>query len=240
MKQTSLSFALLLLAIACDGPSRMRTASNYASLGSVGTTTTTGTATGGTTTGTTTTGTTTTGGTTAVTAGFESCNTTASYSHSGIGNISICQSSSNELHFRMGFTTTDQSDGTCLVPLYKDGSGNSSYLGSAQCIKHNAGQVSYGFLQKTRAGYTGYPVNGVMVIKYSGTTPFFQCMQAYDINYQSCRVATCQSAYGYNAVLYNQCLASLITSCDTSAKTYMSNVCSTFKSSYPYIDIRTK
>lgn len=140
----------------------------------------------------------------------------------------------------MGFTVTDQTDGTCLVPLYKDAAGNSVYLGNAQCTKHNAGQVSYGYLQKTRNGYTGYPVNGVMVLKYSGTAAFFQCMQAYEINYNACKVSTCQAAYGANPTLYTQCMNSLITNCDTAAKQYMANVCTAFRNSYPYIDIRTK
>jgi len=248
MKLTSLYLVALFTLVACDGPTRIRpsavTGNNVVVPTTTAGATTTVSTSGGTTLVATTTGSSTgsTTGTTngTVTAGFESCNTTADKFHAGIGNISICQSSSNELHFRMGFTVTDQTDGTCLVPLYKDTAGNSVYLGSAQCTKHNASQISYGYLQKTRSGYTGYPVNGVMVIKYSGTSAFFQCMQAYDINYNSCKVSTCQAAYGNNASLYAQCMNSLITSCDTNAKTYMANVCTAFKNSYPYIDIRTK
>ena len=248
MKFVTLQLAVLLTIVACDGPTRIRPSAVTSN--NVGTTTTgTGTPTppttpapvvpGGTAT---TTGSSTGGSTpgTTVQPGFESCNTNADKFHAGIGNISICQSTTNELHIRMGFTTTDQSDGTCLVPLYKDSAGNSVYLGSAQCTKHNAGQISYGYVQKTRSGYTNYPVNGVMVLKYSGTTAFFQCMQAYDINYQSCKVSTCQAAYGANAQLYAQCMNSLLTSCDNAAKQYMANVCTAFRNSYPYIDIRTK
>lgn len=243
MKLTSIILLMLTLAVACDGPTRIRTSGTTANFSEApkdddksGTnTTTTGSSSGGTTTGSS------TGGT--VQAGFESCNTNATQYHPGIGYVSICQSVSNELHFRMGFTTTDQTDGTCLVPLYKDASGNSTYLGTAQCTKHNADQVSYGFLSKNRNGYAGYPVNGVMVLKYSGTNAFFQCMQAYDINYQSC-VASCQMSYGYNPAYYNLCVSGNGTSanpgCDAKAKSYMANVCTAFKNSYPYIDIRTK
>lgn len=240
MKQTSIILFILALAVACDGPTRIRqgavtsefsTAPDDSDKSGNSTTTTTGASSGGSTTGST------TGGN--VQAGFENCNTNPTRYHPGIGYVSICQSATNELYFRMGFTTTDQTDGTCIVPLYKDSAGNSTYLGTAQCTKHNDGQVSYGYISKNRNGYAGYPVNGVMVLKYSGTNAFFQCMQAYDINYQACKVSSCQS-YASNPSLYNQCINSFISTCDSSAKSYMSNVCTAFRNSYPYIDIRTK
>lgn len=231
----ALTFALTLLA-ACDGPSRVRTPSgNFEN--AVGTS-------GATTTGS-------SGGTTSVDgstgaksneqlpAGYESCNTTPNYYHAGIGYVSVCQNSGNELQFRMGFSTTDQTDGTCIVPMYKDSAGNSAYVGNAQCTKHNANQVVYGTLTKNRSGYTQYPVNGVMVIKYSGTNSFFQCMNAYGTSYESCRAAAC-APYSGNGAYYQSCMAASNAACDASARNYMTSVCNTFKGSSPYIDIRTK
>ncbi len=232
MVRTSLFMsAALLLATACDGPTRVRTTgavSNAAS--SEGTTSSSN---GGTTAGY-------VGGTTSGTsngqlpAGFESCNTNPSHYHPGIGYMSVCQSSQNELSFRLSFTTTDQSDGTCIVPLYKDSSGNSAYVGHAKCTKHNENQVVFGTVVKDRAGYTGHPVNGVMVVKYSGTTAFFQCMNAYGLNNQAC-LSSC-APYQGNAQAYQACAYT----CDSNAKTYMANVCANFKANTPYIDIRTR
>lgn len=229
---------LLLFAVACDGPSRIRSTSTGVSLSGVQTGSTNGTGSSG---GDTTTTTTTTTGT-SLPAGFTACNTSAQYSQTSLGAFSVCQSSANELYFRVGYTTTDQTDGTCIVPMYRDSSGNSTYLGSPQCTKHNAGQVVYGYVSKNRAGYSSYPVNSVMLMKYSSTTAFNQCMQAYDTSYASCKTSTCAQAYGFNASLYQQCLASTspITTCDDNAKRYMNSVCTTFKSGYAYIQITTK
>ena len=240
MKLLPAYLALILVSLAgCDGPTRIRSPTTSASLRTG--TPTSGTTSSGTTGGTDTTTTTgtTTGTTTTLPAGFESCNTNASYYNATIGYVSLCQSATNELSFRVGYTVTDQSDGTCIVPMFKDTSGNSTYLGSAQCTKHNANQVVYGNVSKNRTGHSSYPVNSVMVLKYSGTTAFNQCMQAYDIKYAACRASAC-APYSYNATLYNQCLINASATCDSEAKKYMTSACNSFKASTPYIQITTK
>ncbi len=220
----------LLVLVACDGPTRMREGASIANSASVGedNTGTPGTPTTPTTPPATTPGTT--------PAEFTNCGADKIYSHASLGQIKICQSSANELYFRVEYTTTvtSQADATCIVPLYKDASNNSTWLGAAQCTIHSANQVTYGYVSKSRSGYTQYPVNGVMVMKYSATNAFFQCMNGYATNYQAC-APNC-APYGSNPSYYQQCLAS----CGTQATNYMNSMCNTFRSGYAYIDIRTR
>jgi hypothetical protein len=222
--------SISLVLTACDAPQQRRLAGTYNNNplttnsgqgdGTVGFGTTTGSS--GTTTGTA------TGSTTGTTTGQTiNCASNALAFHAGIGNVEVCQDASNEVYFKLGFSVTDQADGTCIVPMYKDGTGNSTYLGSAQCTKHNQGQVVFGNVSKNRNGYAGYPINSVMVLKYSGTGAFFQCMNAYGSAFNSC-----MSQYGGNAFYQSYC--------DTQAKTYMANLCNTFKSNYPYSQVNTR
>ena len=234
MKPVLLSVALMFALTACDAPQRVRTpgttydsnlntsgnSSNFTSSGSSGSTT-------GSTTGTTTTTTGSTSGGTTTSGQSISCIKTVTAYHAGLGNVDVCQDSANEVYFKMTFSTTDQSDGTCLVPMYKDGSGNSTYLGSAQCTKHNQGDSLYGNLNKNRSGYSGYQINSVMVLKYSGTNAFFQCMNAYGSYYQSC-----MSSYLNNPYYQSYC--------NSQATSYMTNMCNTFKSNYPYSQVSTR
>jgi hypothetical protein len=227
----SLVLLPLLILTSCDGPSRMRESASIqgSSLGAPTTPTTSTTGTGtGTTTGTT------TGSSTP--AGFENCGADKIFSHAVLGQVKVCQNSGNELYFRVEYSkaVTTQADATCIVPLYKDSNNNSTWLGAAQCTIHSAGQVSYGYVSKSRSGYTQYPVNGVMVMKYSATNAFFQCMNGYATSYQAC-APNC-APYGNNPTTYQQCLSA----CGTQATNYMSSMCSTFRSGYAYIDIRTK
>jgi hypothetical protein len=234
--KTLLLTALTLAAITgCDAPQRVRTSGESFS-GSVDTSgngtgnfgNTTGTSTGGSTTGGSTTGGT-TGSTTGGTTGGQNinCIKTVTAYHAGLGNVDVCQDSANEVYFKLTFSTTDQMDGTCVVPMYKDASANSTYLGSAQCTKHNQGQVVFGNLNKNRNGYSGYQINSVMVIKYSGSTAFFQCMNGYGSYYQSC-----MSSYLNNPFYQNYC--------NSQATTYMTNLCNTFKTNYPYSQVSTR
>jgi hypothetical protein len=229
MKPTLLSLALLILATACDAPQQRRLSGTFdnssTSTGAVEGTngfttnpTTTGGATAGTTTGST------TGSTTGQTI---KCIKNVVAFHAGLGNVDVCEDSANEVSFKLGFSTTDQSDGTCIVPMYKDTAGNSTYLGTAQCTKHNQGQIVYGNVSKNRSGYAGYQINSVMVLKYSGTSAFYQCMNAYGVSFQSC-----MGAYGNNSFYQSYC--------DTQAKNYMTGLCNTFKSNYPYSQVSTR
>jgi hypothetical protein len=233
-----LVFSTLFLAVACDGPTRMRQGASVSGVdlsSNGGTTANAGTTNGGTTGATTGS---TTGSTTGTTpAGFESCGAANIHSKANIGQVKICQNSGNELYFRLEYSSaaSTQSDATCIVPMYKDSSNNSTYLGSAQCTIHTAGQVSYGYVSKNRAGYGHQPVNGVMVMKYSATTAFFQCMNGYATSYQPCAVA-CQQTYPFNSAPHQQC----VSSCAVNATAYMNSMCSNFKASYPYIDVRLK
>jgi hypothetical protein len=233
MKMLLLSLLILTLIAGCDAPQRVRTPGETfsgsvdtgAGSGNFGNGSTTNGGTTGATTGT-------TGGTTGTsTGGGQSqtinCIKSVIAYHAGLGNVDVCQDSANEVYFKMGFNTTDQSDGTCIVPMYKDGSGNSTYLGSAQCTKHNQGQIVYGNLNKNRNGYAGYQINSVMVLKYSGTTAFFQCMNAYGSYFQ-----TCMNQYLNNPYYQNYC--------NTQASNYMTNLCNAFKSNYPYSQVSTR
>lgn len=216
---------------ACDAPVKVRTAPTDAFSGSINTSGNGSTGfnltpgTGGTTTGTTNGGTTT--GSTTGSSGGINCIKTVTAFHSGLGSVDVCQDSANEVMFRLGFNTTDQSDGTCVVPMFRDSSGNSLYLGNAQCTKHNQGQVVTGQLDKNRQGYAGYQINSVMVLKYSGTNAFFQCMNAYGSQYNGC-----MSSFGGNPFYQSYC--------QSQAQTYMTTICNTFKSSYPYSQVLTR
>lgn len=225
MKPILLPLALLLLAQACDAPQQRRITGTFdnssaASAGNSSGLTPTdgsnGSSNGGSSSGTT------TGGDNKI-----NCSNNVTAYHAGIGNVDICQDTANELSFRMGFSTTDQSDGTCIVPMYKDSAGNSTWLGSAQCTKHNQGQIVYGNVNKNRSGYAGYQINSVMVLKYSGTSAFFQCMNAYGTSYTSC-----MGAYGNNPYYQSYC--------NTQAQNYMTTLCNTFKANYPYAQVSTR
>ncbi len=230
MKQTLLFSALFLLATACDAPQQRRLAGTFntsPTSSGVGdgtngfspnpsTGTTTGTTAGS------------TGSTTGTTTGETiSCIKTVVGFHAGLGNVDVCQDAANEVRFKLGFNTTDQSDGTCIVPMYKDTAGNSTYLGTAQCTKHNQGQIVFGNVSKDRSGYSGYQINSVMVVKYSGTSAFYQCMNAYGVSFQSC-----MGSYGNNPFYQSYC--------DTQARNYMTGLCNTFKSNYPYAQVSTR
>lgn len=218
----------LIALTACDAPVRVRTAPTDAFSGSVNTSgngapgfNLTPPTTPTTPPATTTTGTSSGGGTSI------NCIKTVTAFHSGLGSVDVCQDSANEVMFRLSFNTTDQNDGTCVVPMFRDSAGNSLYLGNAQCTKHNQGQVVTGQLEKNRQGYAGYQINSVMVMKYSGTNAFFQCMNAYGTQYNGC-----MSSFGGNPFYQSYC--------QSQAQTYMTTICNTFKSSYPYSQVLTR
>ncbi len=236
MRKIIFPLVLTVLAAACDAPQRIRNpggsfsdgvnSSNGSGVGfdnggtSAGNSgTTTGSSTG--TTAGSTTGTTTGSGTSI------SCVSNVTGFHAGLGNVGVCQDSANEVRFQLTFSTTDQSDGTCIVPMFRDSSGKSTYLGNAQCTKHNQNQVIVGTVSKNRTGHAGYQINSVMILKYSSTNAFFQCMNAYGVAYNSC-----MQSYGGNPFYQNYC--------DGQGNTYMNNLCNTFRSNHPYAQVTTR
>lgn len=227
MKTIVLPLLLLTFMTACDAPQRTRSlSSSYGSgISYTGTegSSTTGSL-GGTTSGSSTSGSTsgTTSGSTTLPSDFSGCNTTASFYAAGIGQTSVCQSSVTETSVRVMFTQTDQEQGTCLIPTYKDTAGSSMYLGQPQCTFHNANQVIYGSLPKTRVGFSNYPIKGVMVMKRSALTAYFSCMDAY-VNF----VAT-------------YCPTGVTAACQRDGQAYMTNLCNEFKTMNSYMDIRLK
>jgi hypothetical protein len=176
----------------------------------------------------------TTGGTSGMPAGFQNCSGTPNIIRPEIGNLSACQSSQNELSFRLSFTTTDQSDGTCLIPMTRDNNGKSTYIGRAQCTRHNAGQVIMGLVAKDRNGYSNYSLNSVMFMKMSGLNPFFDCMDEFNRFAQACYSSRyCNNSY-FNA-FFDEPLRNC---CEYYAGESMAMKCNQFKNSVPYFELR--
>ncbi len=174
----------------------------------------------------TTTGTTTTGSTTGATAdpNFPTCNLSYAYATTDLGQIALCQSTVDETLFKFKSSLSSDSR-VCLIPTYKDASGASTWIGQPQCTLTVAGNTYQGKLYKTRAGYTGYNINGVMVMKEGLLTEYFNCIDSY-INYVN-----------------NYCpLNPSNPQCVADASTYRNNICTTFKNKYPnnYLDIRVR
>lgn len=222
MKTLMLSLVTLLLATSCDNPSRNRLATSLNTGNNLDTGTTAGSnpwGNTGTTTGTT------TGGTATPTRppGFENCDISAKYYAAGINYMGICQSATDETAVAINSTVTD-SLRNCLIPTYKDSTGSSTYLGQPQCYLPQAGVVSTGNVYKTRVGYTGSPINGVMVMKEASLTAYFTCMDAY-------------TSYKSTACPYGPQTSP---SCDAYARQLMTQKCNDFKAAHAYIDIRLK
>ncbi len=154
-------------------------------------------------------------------AGFESCDLSPNkYYAAGIGYMGICQSSMNEGQVAV-YPELSDSLKTCLIPTYRDGSGNSTYLGQPQCFLPVALKISYGTLYKTRSGFTGNPINGVMIMKESSLTAYYSCMNAY-VNYAS---SACPYGPRTSAA------------CDHAARALMTTSCNDFKAAHSYLDI---
>lgn len=256
MKNLLPLLSLTLMVSACDTPQRTRlttpvnSSANGVAIptGTLGTgTPTTGTTTSGTTTGTTTSGTT-TGGT-----GFENCDLTGKHYAAGVGYVGLCQSTIDETLFKFKPTTTDQSIRTCLIPLYKDTSGSSTYLGQAQCTLTTANAEVQGNLYRTRTvnGQT-LSINGVFVVKesaivggitYNLLNEYLKCADGYtDFLAKACAYGsrTDQACYA----LFMRCPngANTNSACANEAMSWRTQVCTNFKSNFGsyYIDVRTK
>lgn len=234
--------SLLIFAVGCDTPQRSRAPMNYVngdSLGDMSGGTTGGfsnipSTTSGSTSGST------TGSTTP--SGFETCDLSDKYQTIDIGFFGLCQSSSDETAFRFKPSLSSPSVRVCLIPTYKEASGSSTWLGQPQCTYTTSGQTINGRVYKDRAGYTSFPINGLIVMKEPLLPEYFGCMNAYtnwpanvcqmNMNTAYCQYWVPRCGYG----------AKSNTLCDTEARNYMNQACTTFKSKYvnSYIDIRLK
>ncbi len=193
-KLSTVALSLLLILSGCDtGPRDRRTRTTYNSpLDS--TTTSQGNITNTTNPATTTTTTTATVMATASptvnedylnTPGFSKCtirrNSTFKYQNSIIGPMSVCASLVDETIIRVKFANAEVNGRTCIFPTFKDQTGQSFYLGSAECFTHDANQIIDLKLYKNRGGYfSQYPINGIMVMKQDLIYQYTDCMNEVD------------------------------------------------------------
>lgn len=237
MKKLFLVLPLLILAVACDSPQRTRLGKSAAtgdSLNQPNNGSPTNPWGSGGTTGSS------NGSNTPKPPGFENCDLSAKYYAAGINYIGLCQSTQDETSIAV-FTTVADTAKTCLIPTYKDSTGSSTYLGQPQCFLPEANKVTMGKLYKTRTGFTGNPITGVMVMKEASLGAYFTCMDAYvSFPRSMCPKGAQTNQYCYN--LYQQCPAGARTSayCDQIARTDMNTKCSNFKTDHSYIDICVK
>lgn len=124
--------------------------------------------------------------------GYTHCNfNDYSYSVSTIGSVIACQSSSSKTKVKVKISETDLTNMTCLIPTYRDSYGSSFYIGPAQCLYHEKDTIYEGTFVIDRYGYTSTHFNAVMIMKYSLTDDYFNCM----LGYTSC--STFKSNGGY-------------------------------------------
>lgn len=225
MKILFMALSLITL-IACDAPQRTRLQSAYDSLGNPYTGTNpnpensngnTGSLAGGTTTGT---------GSGSTVSEYSGCDYSYKHHTLDIGHFAICQSSTDESKFKFKTQVAHVGLQICLIPTYRDVNNNSTYLGQPQCTFTDAGKDYEGRLYKTRAGFEGFAINGVMVMKYGLHESYLACMNAA-VNY---RTANCPLG------------AATSSNCAIQANNYMTQVCENFKSKFrnSYADIRTR
>lgn len=244
MKSSLLLFSVLTLMVGCDAPQRTRNPNLYSNgYTSDGPNNTSGTlpsgttgSSGGGTTGSST-GSSSGGGT-----GFESCDFSNSKGYGvDVGHVYICQSSADETIFKFKTTLNSVSIRTCLIPTYKDSSGSSTYIGQPQCTYTETDKVVQGRLYKNRTGYSNYPLNGVIVMKEPLLPEYFNCMQGY-VNWPANVCSGTNSPYC--AYWGPRCPygSKSNVACDTEARNYMNNLCTSFKNKYSnsYLDIRLK
>lgn len=243
MKSYILLIPLLSLIVACDAPQRTRAPSTYI----------TGYTNSGPTTGAPgsnpgtypyvpTNPTTTAPTPTTTTPGFESCDLTHKYQTADVGWFGICQSKQDETLFKFRPSLTSTSVRTCLIPTYRDASGASTYIGNPQCTYTKSNVVVDGKLYKDRSGFSGYPINGVIVMREPLLPEYISCMHGY-VNWPS-NVCASGSNSSYCSHWRSMCPYGGRTggACDTEARNYMANICNSFKTKYPnaYVDISVK
>jgi hypothetical protein len=175
-------------------------------------------------------------------AGFETCSLTPKGSNGSVGQVGVCQSSSDETQIKFQTTAADSSVRTCLIPTYKDSSGSSVYIGQPQCTLTEANKIYLGKLYKNRTGFESYPLNGVIIMKENIMSGYFSCMNAYT-TYQQPQYCTADplyaSCYQQNIRFYPNA-AQLC--CNQLATIYRDNTCNTYKNTYgsQYLDIRLR
>lgn len=157
--------------------------------------------------------------------GFENCDLNYRHATENLGAIGVCQNSSDETRFRFQTSQTNTSIRTCLIPTYKDETGNSTYLGQPQCTYTESGKVLTGKLYKDRKDFAKYPVNGVMVMKEPILAEYFNCMDSYATYLQK------NCAEKKNG-----------TSCVKAARNYQKEVCGEFKRKHysNYLDLKLR
>lgn len=159
-----------------------------------------------------------------------------------IGHFAICQSRSDETKFKFKTQMANRNVQVCLIPTYRDSSGGSTYLGNPQCLYTDAGKDYEGRLYKDRNGFSGYTINGVIVLKYGLHSAYYSCMNA-SLNWP---VNVCpnpnssQTCWQYYANCPNG--AATNGNCAALANNHMRQVCESFKSTYSrsYADISTR
>ena len=241
MKNYIIFLATLTLIVGCDAPQRTRLTNAYSNDYNSGNPNnnsgslpsgTTGSSGGGTTGST-------TGG--SGTTGFENCDLASKGFTAEMGHIGICQSTLDETVVKFKSSITSSSYRTCLIPSYKDGSGSSTYIGQPQCTYTEADKIMQGKLYKNRTGFEGYSLNNIIVMKEPLLTEYFGCMQGYT-NWPANVCSTGNVSYCNYWRSYCPYGSKSSAACDAEARTYMTNLCMSFKTKYSsaYLDIKIK
>jgi hypothetical protein len=236
-----LALALLFILVGCDTPTRSRPIPNLS--GSETYTTTPGNSStsssgfgpaNGSTTGQTSSGGSTTNSPTRP-PGFENCSFTITGYAAGIGQIYACQSSADETQIGIKSTQTNQ-DRTCLIPMYKDQNGGSTYLSKEpQCFIQTSGSEVFGKLSKTRAGFQNHPLNALMIMKYNSLSAFYTCMDALTTFADPrCPMGMQTPPYQQNVYPY------AYINCMQLAQARMNQICSDFKTMHSYVELKLK
>ena len=91
-----------------------------------------------------------------------------------IGDYNYCRSSTFSNNFYLQVKAPATSD-LCFFPLYESGQ-STHYLGNASCVRVLASNQIYNIeLYKNRSGFTGFPINALLLVKnqsYTFGTPF--------------------------------------------------------------------
>lgn len=238
MKKYFLLLSLLALVTGCDSPQRTRTPSTWVSGSSFESPSnqsglvpvTPGSTSGA------------TSGSTSGSSG-DPCDLSDRYHTIDIGFFGLCQSTVDETLFKFKTSLTSTTVRTCLIPTYKEANGSSTYIGQPQCTYTTAGQIVSGKLIKNRPGFEQYPLNGVIVMKEPLLPQYLGCMNGY-VNWPQNACPSGPTSTSYCAYWTPRCQYGGRTngSCDTEARNYMGQICTSFKNQYSnsYIDIRTR
>ena len=234
-----LSVPVVLVLLGCDAPTRSRPIPNLSgsdSYTSSGNTSNSSSGFGPSTGGTTTSGS--TGGTSTTStrpAGFENCSFSIGGFAAGIGQIYACQSTLDETQIGVKSTQTNQ-DRTCLIPMYKDQNGGSTYLSKEpQCFIQMAGAETFGKLSKTRPGFQNHPLNSLMIMKYNSLSSFYTCMDALT-TFSDPRCPSGMQTPPYQQNVYPYAYVN----CMQLAQARMNQICSDFKTMHPYVELKLK